>query len=264
MPAPKTFSRHARRVCKFEVRSINEGTADAPMLGEGGVKVARVTGYASVFGKVDWYGDVVKPGAFTKTLIERPKVKVLWQHNPDCPIGAPVNMKEDGYGLFVEFDLNLEVEQGREARALLKQKAIDGISIGFETMKDEQDEQSGTRSILEVRLWEFSVVTFQAQEAAMVTDVRALNDKTAAAMNRYQKAQLGMRDLSGELKAGLSKKDFSTSVQKAEEVIEELLALRDLMETAAAETEEPGLAHSEDKEREERALLELQCDLAKM
>ena len=120
MPAPKLLNRRQRRVCKFEVRSIVETREDGGALtGEGGVPVSRITGYASVFGKVDHYDDSVRPGAFTKTLIEKPKVKVLWQHNSDCPIGAPVSMKEDNYGLLVTFDINLDTEKGREAVSFL-------------------------------------------------------------------------------------------------------------------------------------------------
>jgi len=249
MPTP-TLIAHQRRELKFEVRSLAE-TKDA-----NGIPVGRCSGYASVFGKVDHYDDIVAAGAFTKTLQERPKVKVLWQHNPSMPIGAPTAMREDGYGLLVDFDLNLEVEKGREAYSLLKQGAIDGISIGFETLKDEMDRESGIRTIKEVRLWEFSVVTFQAQEAAMVTSIKNLDDKGAAAVVRYERAKLGIRDLGNALGAGLKSKDFAATTATLKETIEELKALEALL-PQAAEVVEPAESHSASELKQMQDLIEL-------
>lgn len=252
MPELLTLLSRKHRVCKFDVKAIAE-TED-----EKGIKVARIKGYASVFGKVDWYDDIVQRGAFSKTLAERPKVKVLWQHNPDCPIGKPVAMSEDDYGLAVEFDLNLEVEKGREAYSLLKQGAIDGLSIGFETIKDSMDRSTGLRTIEEVRLWEFSVVTFQAQEAAMAMDVRSMSIESASALVRFEKARLGLRELAPSLRSALAGENKTATIEILDAVIGELMSLRETIDGADDVAEEPGKAHSAPDE-----LTEVAAEIAK-
>lgn len=256
------LKKHEIRSYPFEVKSIETKAEDGgPLKDANGIQVARIKGYASVFGKVDWYDDSIQKGAFTKTLRERPKVKVLWQHDPNCPIGKPNNMAEDNYGLLVEFDLNLETEKGREAYALLKQGAIDGLSIGFETINATNDAESGIRAITEVRLWEFSVVTFQAQEAAMTMDVRSLDDRGAITVMRFEKARLGIRDLSRELRLGFKTKDFTASAEILDALLDDLGALRKQID-AAAEPAEPALSHSEADEVELRGTIELLKALA--
>lgn len=243
---PVLAKKKLRRTFKFEVRSIAEEKKDA-----NGVNVATVTGYASVFGKVDWYDDIIKAGAFTKTLQERSKVKVLWQHDPCAPIGVPTSMVEDGYGLLVTFDLNLDVAQGREAYALLKQKAIDGLSIGFDPVKDEMDRDTGIRTITEVRLWEFSVVTFQAQEAAMVVDVRSMNDGGALMLHKFERSSQAVKEFKESFVNAMRSKDFATCLKDLDGSIDELLALRDSIEVSAAASEDTPEPAKEDYSAEE-------------
>jgi len=136
-------------------------------------------GYGSVFGVVDLGLDVVERGAFAKTLQERPKIKLLWQHDQHQPIGVFTEAYEDEHGLYMKGQLNLEVRQGREAYALLKQGAMDGMSIGYQTVKYRHDEESGIRYITELKLWETSLVTFPMNEVAQVSAVKsAVEDLT--------------------------------------------------------------------------------------
>lgn len=135
------------------------------------------SGYLSVFGNVDAYNEVIERGAFKKTLAAWKKKKamppILWQHSWMEPIGVYTEMTEDEHGLYVEGQLLVgEVQRAREAHALMKAKAISGMSIGFNTKKER--EQDGIRYLLEVDLWEGSIVTFPANDAARVTDVRSL------------------------------------------------------------------------------------------
>lgn len=136
-------------------------------LGEDG----SVEGYGSVFGNVDLGGDVVRRGAFTKTLKENPKVKMLWQHNLKEPIGVWDDVNEDGYGLKVKGRLNLETQKGRECYALLKQGAIDGLSIGFAEVNSYYDE-NGVRHITEAKLYEVSHVTIAMNPEAQIMKVK--------------------------------------------------------------------------------------------
>ena len=131
-------------------------------------------GYLSTFNNIDSYGDVIRQGAFKKTLSERESFPLLWQHDTCEPIGVFDELREDDYGLFVHGVLNQDTQRGREAYALLRQGALDGLSIGFSTVKDSWD--GDVRNIQEVRLWEGSLVTFPANDLARVTSVRSRQD----------------------------------------------------------------------------------------
>ena len=129
-------------------------------------------GYGSVFGNIDAYGDVVMPNAFMKSL-QNKKPAMLWQHDPHCPIGVWTECREDAKGLYVKGELNLETRLGKECYALLKQGALKGLSIGFNTVKSLYDEETDVRQLLEIDLWEVSAVTFPANDAANVEEVRS-------------------------------------------------------------------------------------------
>jgi HK97 family phage prohead protease len=132
-------------------------------------------GYLSVWDVVDHGSDSVKKGAFTKTLAEKAKAgrffPILWYHNPYEPLGVFTEMREDAKGLYVKGKLNLEVQAAREKYALLKQGAIDSMSIGYTALKWET--KNGIRYLQELKLWEGSLVTFAMNEDALVTSVKA-------------------------------------------------------------------------------------------
>ena len=130
------------------------------------------TGYASIFDVVDSYGDSVAKGAFKKTLRESGSFPMLWSHNTDTPIGV-IKGVEDEKGLAVEGSLNLEVQRAAEIRSLMKQGAIKGLSIGYQTMKEGVDREAGTRLLKEIKLWEVSPCVFQACPKATISDVKS-------------------------------------------------------------------------------------------
>lgn len=131
-------------------------------------------GYASVFSQRDLGGDVVMPGAFTKSLQRYPpnRVRMLWQHRQDEPIGFWTALTEDGRGLKAEGQIILDAPQGKAAHALLKSGAIDGMSIGYSVVRDELDKKSGSRLLHEVELREISIVTFPMCADATVSAVK--------------------------------------------------------------------------------------------
>lgn len=135
-------------------------------------------GYGSVFGVEDSYGDVVEPGAF-KASLDAWKSKgkmpaLLWQHRSDSPIGVWKSMAEDEHGLRVEGALALKTQQGAEAYELLKLGAISGLSIGYAIPRGggEWDPKTEQFRLKQVDLWETSLVTFPANEAAQVEAVK--------------------------------------------------------------------------------------------
>lgn len=128
------------------------------------------TGYASLFNEVDLGQDSVAPGAFRKSLIARGAagVRMLFQHDPSLVLGVWLNLKEDGVGLHVRGRLTSGVSKADEVRALLETGALDGLSIGFKTIKSRKNAKSGVRILTEVDLWEISVVTFPMLPEARV------------------------------------------------------------------------------------------------
>jgi uncharacterized protein len=131
-----------------------------------------VSGYASLFGKRDQGGDIVQKGAYGASLKALAAggraVKMLWQHDPTQPIGVWDEVREDANGLWVKGRILTEVEKGREAAALLTAGAIDGLSIGYRTVKAERDGK-GQRLLQELELWEVSLVTFPMLPEARVS-----------------------------------------------------------------------------------------------
>ena len=135
----------------------------------------RIEGYASMFGVPDRGGDVVRARAYGASLArmaaEGRRVKMLWQHDPAQPIGVWDEVREDERGLWVSGRLLTEVARGAEAAALVAAGAVDGLSIGYRTVRASK---AGTgRELTELELWEVSLVTFPMLEAARVGAKRA-------------------------------------------------------------------------------------------
>ena len=131
-------------------------------------------GYASLFGQKDMGGDIVVKGAFASSLEKRGAagIRMLFQHDPSEPIGVWRDIIEDERGLFVRGQLLPQVARSREILALMREGAIDGLSIGFRTIRGKSDRKSGTRRLLEVDLWEISIVTFPMLPQARISAVK--------------------------------------------------------------------------------------------
>jgi HK97 family phage prohead protease len=144
----------------FELKSLDDAGA--------------LEGYAAVFGNVDYDGDIIEPGAFTKTIQETGgQVPILYQHDRYEPIGVSTSLDQDRKGLLVKGQLNMDVQRARETRALLNQGAMQGLSIGYKTIKKAYE--GGARRLKELGLKEFSPVTFPANPLA-VASVKAAGD----------------------------------------------------------------------------------------
>lgn len=150
------------------------------------------SGYGAVFGNVDWYNDVILPGAFVKSLekwAEKNKMPpVLWNHNDGEPIGVYTNIYEDEKGLFVEGRLLIDdVPRAKSTHALLKAGAIDGLSIGYKTKKANQ-QTNGIRELIELDLGEISIVTMPANEESLITSVKSkLEDGELPTLPEFEK-----------------------------------------------------------------------------
>jgi HK97 family phage prohead protease len=149
-------------------------------------------GYASLFGVADGAGDTVAPGAFAASLRRRgpAEVRMLYQHFAHAPIGVWEEIAEDSRGLYVRGRLTAEVEQARDVRALLAEGALNGLSIGFRTLRAKRGAAKNTRSLLEVELWEISVVTFPLLAGSTVTAIGARRTDDLAHIFRQAGARM--------------------------------------------------------------------------
>jgi HK97 family phage prohead protease len=137
-------------------------------------------GYGSVYGVIDQGDDIIQQGAFSASLAELAAKgrmpALLWQHNAREPIGAYTTMKEDTVGLYVEGKLALKTQRGAEAHEFLQMNAVSGLSVGFMTREDTYDHKTNIRTIKRADLWEVSLVTFPANDAARVSAVKSVDD----------------------------------------------------------------------------------------
>ena len=166
-----------------------------------------VEGYGSVFGVRDNYDDVIAKGAFIQSLKDHKAAgtmpAMLWQHDADKPIGVWTEMVEDEKGLRIKGQLAMETVKGKEAHALLKMGALNGLSIGFMSKEWAYDRDTEVRTLTAIDLWEVSLVTFPANEKARVTNV-----KSADEMATPKDAEKALRD------AGFSKSDATAFVSR--------------------------------------------------
>ena len=118
--------------------------------------------------------DIVLPGAFRESLDMRGPtgIKMLFQHNPNEPIGVWDQLTEDARGLYVRGRLMLDVARAREVLSLMRAGALDGLSIGFRAIGGRRDAKSGIRRLAKVDLWEISVVTFPLLPDARIAYVK--------------------------------------------------------------------------------------------
>lgn len=133
-------------------------------------------GYASLFDRIDMSRDIVERGAFAKAIATRGPggIRMLFQHDPAQPIGAWTAIAEDEFGLKVRGRLSAGSTRAREVRELIRDGALDGLSIGFKVARGHTDPKTGIRHIREADLWEISVVTFPMQDGARIAKGAAL------------------------------------------------------------------------------------------
>ncbi len=147
----------------------------------------RFSGYASVFGRLDSGGDIILPGAFAKSLARRRgRIRLLFQHDPKEPVGIWESIAEDGHGLFVAGRLVPGVPRAEALKRLIEQRALDGLSIGFRTVKASREAGTGHRQLAEIDLYEISIVTFPMMEEARIATPLTAGAAIAAATRQIR------------------------------------------------------------------------------
>lgn len=138
------------------------------------------SGYGSVFGNVDSYGEIVAHGAFRDSLklikASGDPLPALWQHRAAEPIGGFDMLEEDARGLKVAgWLLKDEIPRAAEAHALMKRRVVKGLSIGYYVEASSLDEKTGIRTLQKLDLQEISIVTFPANVEAQIEAVKSLD-----------------------------------------------------------------------------------------
>lgn len=192
-------------------------------------KKGVVEGYASIFGNIDSDKDMIMPGAFSKTIAERgpgsakPRIKHLWQHNSWDPIGIPIELREDDKGLY--FITQFGKDQFSQDKL---QQHIDGIitelSIGYNTIKSEdiadQDGNFEYRKLTELKLWEYSSVTWGANSLTEVISAKGQDIDILSELNKRIEA-LGKALKNGKY-TDETCEQFEAEINKIQEIIKSL------------------------------------------
>jgi len=146
-------------------------------------------GMLSPYGNLDDTGDIVEAGAFAKTLKDRGNVvPLLWQHSTSTPIGSLV-LEDRPEGLWCKGELLMADAMAQRAYLFIKAKIVRGLSIGFESVKDAIE--NGVRRLKEVRLYEGSIVTFPANESALIASVKGHRQVKGDFNDELAEIQLG-------------------------------------------------------------------------
>lgn len=184
------------------------------------------SGYLAVFDNVDSHGDVIRKGAFLKTIADwQEKGKypaIFWDHNPSEPIGIFTLMQEDEKGLYVEGKLlNADVPRAQATYALMKVGAIDGMSIGYITKRFKRDPSTNIRELLELELIEGSIVAFPSNPQTLVSSVKSkLDDGELPTLPEFEKF-LRESGFSKNQATAIASKGLRSLLSESEEEIKE-------------------------------------------
>ena len=199
-------------------------------------------GYAATFGNIDFTNDIIEKGAFVQSLKDRTP-KLLDQHNSfEFPIGVIDEIDEDARGLFIKASLPMADDRvSKRIAPQMKIGSIDSMSIGFRPIVEERNEKTGARTLKEIDLFEISLVTFPANEKAIVTGVKSefgIDDvenikskkdfedllKSAGAFSRKACTYLSSNFINIQSESGITNKDQKQSESvKSQSDLDELL-----------------------------------------
>lgn len=165
-----------------------------------------ITGYAAAFNIIDDDQDIILPGSFTKTLAEQgplskqPRIKFLYQHDQTKLLGVPSVLREDGYGLYFEAKL-ADTQLARDTLVLYSEKILTEHSIGYEVVESSWDRIQAARLLKQLRLYEFSAVTWGAQSQTPVISIKSMTDPARLTAMADRAARLDSILHSGNLRS---------------------------------------------------------------
>lgn len=197
----------------IEIKLLGGVVVEAKQEDRNGVPVGVVEGYIATWDldRGDMFGirDQFKKGAFVESILEHIQKRRpirLKDHHGRTVGGFPMEfVKEDERGLFGVGEINLEVQQGREAFALAKQGVLSDFSIGFSV--DEFDMDRDVRTITKATIWEGSIVDEPMNPAANITQVKSVVP--------FQDLPLADRDLPWDASAAVQRAREATGSEDA-------------------------------------------------
>jgi hypothetical protein len=131
-----------------------------------------IEGLAAGYGNVDHGGDIILPGALTKSISGRKAVPMLLFHDQKRPVGAWNEFEETSAGLMVRGRFAMKTTAGQEAHALAADGALSGLSIGYIPVRHKMTTKA--RELHELTVHEVSLVTVPMNERAQVTRVKSI------------------------------------------------------------------------------------------
>jgi len=210
-------------------------------------------GYASVFGNEDSHGDVMMKGAFTNSLKDTSRVKILKMHKMnELPIGKPIRMFEDEKGLFVEGKIS-DTTDGRDVKALIKDGVFTELSIGYFPLRDRFNEKK-QRELLEVEVFEFSPVTLASNDKALISSYKNLEGGegvSKAEEEEEEEEKVKVTDEDEEEKATKNPERMEAAFAKIKEGMKEI---SDIMGSSKAEDEDEE-EKAQDEDEDEKKML---------
>jgi HK97 family phage prohead protease len=193
----------------FEIKSLSE--------------TGLIEGLAAGYGNVDDGGDIVASGAFKSSIGTGRHPAMLLYHDPSRPVGRWDEFTETPDGLLARGRLTLDAPEGKSTYALVRDKALTGLSVGYKARKADFDQAKGIRTIVEADLFEVSLVTFPMNSRTRISAVKSIE---------------GVRDIETVLReAGLSSREAKAAAGAAWRAIRDKSdesALADILKTSSA------------------------------
>lgn len=240
---------------------MNFKTKDISIEIKANLEKNEIEAYASTWDK-DLGGDTITKGAFAKTIKERfasgqkRDIKVLWQHDMSSPLGLPIHMEEDSKGLYTVSKIS-DTPLGQQAMQLARDGVVDKMSIGYDSIKSK-DDGTGGRILSELKLYEYSLVTFPMNEKADILQAKDMKS-VEGLWQLLQKA--GVTDLAQLVKnTNTGVKAMSDEMKEAlQAAIESMQAVVDLAEEELGEGADPAAEPAAEDEETEKALKALKA-----
>lgn len=140
------------------------------------------TGMAAIYEVADLNGDIIRRGAARRTIQQNPEVPILHSRDLSRPLGLGMLTETDD-GVQIQGRLNLDTQDGKDARSNMQKRVFRGLSIGFDVLRrtfiEDPVTHEVTRIIEELQIWEVSPVTVPAQPMALIGEVKARDDMAA-------------------------------------------------------------------------------------
>lgn len=193
------------------------------------------TGYASVFDVVDAHGDIVRRGAFAKSIASGNPIPLLWEHGAQDPrayIGDVVHAAETDTGLEITGKFDTSTDFGQAAYRNVKGRRVSGLSIGYRV--DKQQKTDAGNELLAVDLIEVSVVARAANDRALVGAVKSAGGRPTAPI-RSALARAAAARITTETKADFAMSDNIRTAMLTKNRDAAVTSIKTLIDAADAE-----------------------------